>query len=61
MQIRVCSSKNVGVAGYAEAFWTVQSDLQTSELASYFVNEALGFAKRFLEYKKKHKEYKNPD
>ena len=38
MQIRECSSKNVGVAGYAEAFWTVQSDLQTSERAVYFAN-----------------------
>ena len=31
MQIRVCRYKNVGVAGYAEAFIPVQSDSQTSK------------------------------
>ena len=41
MQIRVCRYKNVGVAGYAEAFMPVQSDLQTSEWYSYFENDAL--------------------
>ena len=39
MQIRVCRYKNVGVAGYAEAFMHVQSDLQTSEWYSYFEND----------------------
>ena len=33
--------KNVGVAGYAEAFMPVQSDLQTSEWYSYFENDVL--------------------
>ena len=42
MQIRVCRYKNVGVAGYAEAFMPVQSDLQTSEWYSYFENDVLG-------------------
>ena len=41
MQIRVCRYKNVGVAGYAEAFIPVQSDLQTSEWYSYFENDVL--------------------
>ena len=41
MQIRVCRCKNVGVAGYAEAFMPVQSDLQTSEWYSYFENDVL--------------------
>ena len=41
MQIRVCRYKNVGVAGYAEAFMPVQSDLQTSEWYSYFENDVL--------------------
>ena len=41
MQIRVCRYKNVGVAGYAEAFMPVQSDLQTSECYSYFENDVL--------------------
>ena len=41
MQIRVCRYKNVGVAGYAEAFMPVQSDLQTSEWDSYFENDVL--------------------
>ena len=41
MQIRVCRDKNVGVAGYAEAFMPVQSDLQTSEWYSYFENDVL--------------------
>ena len=41
MQIRVCRYKNVGVAGYAEAFMPVQSDLQTSELYSYLQNDVL--------------------
>ena len=43
MQIRVCRYKNVGVAGYAEAFMPVQSDLQTSEWYSYFENDVLVF------------------
>ena len=42
MQIRVFRYKNVGVAGYAEAFMPVQSDLQTSEWYSYFENDVLG-------------------
>ena len=41
MQIRVCRYKNVGVAGYAEVFMPVQSDLQTSEWYSYFENDVL--------------------
>ena len=41
MQIRVCRYKNAGVAGYAEAFMPVQSDLQTSEWYSYFENDVL--------------------
>ena len=41
MQIRVCRYKNVGVAGHAEAFMPVQSDLQTSEWYSYFENDVL--------------------
>ena len=41
MQIRVCRYKNVGVAGFAEAFMPVQSDLQTSEWYSYFENDVL--------------------
>lgn len=41
MQIRVCRYKNVGVAGYAEAFMPVQSDLQTSERYSYLQNDVL--------------------
>ena len=41
MQIRVCRYKNVGVAGYAEAFMPVQSNLQTSEWYSYFENDVL--------------------
>ena len=41
MQIRVCRYKNVGVAGYAEAFMPVQSDLQPSEWYSYFENDVL--------------------
>ena len=41
MQIRVCRYKNVGVAGYAEAFMPVQSDLQTSDWYSYFENDVL--------------------
>ena len=41
MQIRVCRYKNVGVAGYAEAFMPVQSDLQTSEWYSYLQNDVL--------------------
>ena len=41
MQIRVCRYKNVGVAGYAEAFMPVKSDLQTSEWYSYFENDVL--------------------
>ena len=41
MQIRVCRYKNVGVAGYAEAFMPVQLDLQTSEWYSYFENDVL--------------------
>ena len=42
MRIRVCRSKNAGVAGYAEAFRPVHSDLQTSEWYSYFENDVLG-------------------
>ena len=37
----MCRYKNVGVAGYAEAFIPVQSDLQTSEWYSYFENDVL--------------------
>ena len=37
----MCRYKNVGVAGYAEAFMPVQSDLQTSEWYSYFDNAVL--------------------
>ena len=37
----MCRSKNAGVAGYAEAFRPVHSDLQTSELYSYFENDVL--------------------
>ena len=36
MLFRVCRSKNVGVAGYAEDFWPVQSEKQTSDWSSYF-------------------------
>lgn len=49
MQIRVCRYKNVGVAGYAEAFMPVQSDLQTSKWYSYFENNVPEiFSKNFL-------------
>ena len=41
MRIRVCRSKNAGVAGYAEAFRPVQSNSQTSEWYSYFENDVL--------------------
>ena len=37
----MCRYKNVGVAGYAEAFMPVQSDLQTIEWYSYFENDVL--------------------
>ena len=37
----MCRYKNVGVAGYAEAFIPVQSDSQTSEWYSYFENDVL--------------------
>ena len=37
----MCRYKNVGVAGYAEAFMPVQSDLPTSEWHSYFENDVL--------------------
>ena len=37
----MCRYKNGGVAGYAEAFMPVQSDLQTSEWYSYFENDVL--------------------
>ena len=37
----MCRYKNVGVAGYAEAFMPVQSDVQTSEWYSYFENDVL--------------------
>ena len=37
----MCRYKYVGVAGYAEAFMPVQSDLQTSEWYSYFENDVL--------------------
>ena len=33
--------KNAGVAGYAEAFLSVQSDLQASKWYSYFENDVL--------------------
>ena len=33
--------KNVGVAGYAEAFLPVQPDSQASEWCSYFENDVL--------------------
>ncbi len=39
----MCRYKNVGVAGYAEAFIPVQSDSQTSEWYSYFENDVLVF------------------
>ena len=44
MRIRVCRSKNAGVAGYAEAFRPVQSDSQTSEWYSYFENDVLVYS-----------------
>ena len=50
MRIRVCRSKNAGVAGYAEAFRPVQSDSQTSEWYSYFENDVLEKIKKI--YKK---------
>ena len=37
----MCRSKNASVAGYAEAFRPVHSDLQTSEWYSYFENDVL--------------------
>ena len=37
----MCRSENAGAAGYAEAFKSVQSDLQTSEWYSYFENDVL--------------------
>ena len=37
----MCRSKNAGVAGYAETFRPVHSDLQTSEWYSYFENDVL--------------------
>ena len=46
----MCRSKNAGVAGYAEAFRPVQSDSQTSEWYSYFVNDVLEKIKKI--YKK---------
>ena len=46
----MCRSKNVGVAGYAEAFRPVQSDSQTSEWYSYFENDVLEKIKKI--YKK---------
>ena len=36
MFFRVCRSKNAGVAGYAEAFWPVQSGKQASYLVQLF-------------------------
>jgi hypothetical protein len=48
MRIRVCRSKNAGVAGYAEAFRPVQSDSQTSEWYSYFENDVPGYGKQLL-------------
>ena len=39
MLIRVCRYKNASVAGYAEAFRSVQSDSQTSEWYIYFEND----------------------
>ena len=41
MWIRVCRYKNAGVAGYAEAFRSVQSDSPTSNWYSYFENNVL--------------------
>ena len=41
MLFLVCSSKNVGVAGYAEAFRTVQSGKQASDWSSYLRNVVL--------------------
>ena len=41
MWIRVCRYKNASVAGYAEAFRTVQSDSPTSNWYSYFENNVL--------------------
>ena len=46
----MCRSKNAGVAGYAEAFRSVQSDSQTSEWYSYFENDVLEKIKKI--YKK---------
>ena len=37
----MCRYKNAGVAGYAEAFISVQSDSQTSEWYSYFENDVV--------------------
>ena len=41
MWVRVCRYKNAGVAGYAEAFRSVQSDSPTSNWYSYFENNVL--------------------
>ena len=41
MLIRVCRYKNASVAGYAEAFRSVQSDSPTSNWYSYFENNVL--------------------
>ena len=53
MQIRVYRYKNVGVAGYAEAFMPVQSDLQTSEWYSYFENDVLETVYQREEYQRR--------
>ena len=41
MLFRVCRSKSVGVAGYTEDFWSVQSEKQASDWSSYFQNAIL--------------------
>ncbi len=49
----MCRYKNVGVAGYAEAFMPVQSDLQTSDWYSYFENDVLETMYRREEYQRR--------
>ena len=39
---RECRRKNVGVAGYAEAFAPVLSENWASETGSYLMNDVLG-------------------
>lgn len=55
MLIRVCRYKNASVAGYAEAFRSVQSDSPTSNWYSYFENNVLVFS-GFLYYNEDQKE-----